>query len=127
MIRFVPFEDLDEKHLDWIAESVLAAPEAVRVESADFLRAIKMETMRLFDWDDGCVLVGIVDKRLIIYGFCCHNLIKRLPDLVADLKRLAADWQCDAIETNCFSRVMTSAMKRVGAVVESTTLVLTVE
>jgi hypothetical protein len=127
MIRHVAFEDLNEQHLSWIAESILVPPPEMRVEAADFLRAIQQEGMRLFDWEDGCCVVGVRDGRLVLFAFCCHNLIKRLPVLVADMQRLATEWQCHAIETTCFNRQLTSAIQKLGASVESTTLVLPVE
>lgn len=127
MIKYVDFEDLDEKHLDWIAESVLAQPEDIRANSSDFLRAIKDEKMRMFDWDDGCLLVGVTRNRLILYAFCCHALLKQAEQLAEDLKRLAADWECDTIETTCFDTRLTSVIKKLGGRVESTTLVLPVE
>lgn len=127
MIRFVPFADLNQDHLTWIAESALAPPVESRVDASDFLRALMQGTMRLFDWDDGCIVVGKREKRLVIYAFACHNLVKRLPPLLDDMRRLAADWECDAIETTCFDSRMTSAIKKIGAVTESTTIVLPLE
>ena len=127
MITFVPFDDLTEQHLEWIVESALVPPPEVRVEASDFLRGLWQQTMSLFAWEDGCVIVGIRDNRLIMFAFCCHNLIKRLPDLLTDMKRLAADWSCDAIETTCFNRTLSSAIKKVGAETESEVLVLRVE
>lgn len=127
MIRHVPFSDLNEQHLDWIAESVLVQPEEIRASSADFLRAIMQEKLRLFDWESGCLIVGIHEHRLILHALCCHDLLHCAVQLADDLKRLAADWECDAVETTCFDTRLTSVIEKLGGRVESVTLVLPVE
>lgn len=126
MIRHVPFEDVGERHLEWIVASCVAAPEAVRPSASDFLRALMLETMRLFEWDDGCVILGAREGRLVIWAFGCNKLTAPRT-LREDLRRLATDWECDTIETTVFDTRLASAITKLGARVESITLTLGVD
>lgn len=127
MIRYIPFEDVTPQHLLWLAQSLISAPESQRPDAETFSRAIFLGTMRLFGWDTGCVLVGQRDSRLILYAFGCDKLAGIPAPLTADLKRLAADWQCDTIETTCFDPRLASVIQKLGGRVESQVLTLAVE
>jgi hypothetical protein len=126
MLKWVPAVYIEDRHLRMIAASLHAAPEHERMELRPLVNSLQTGTYKLFEWDDGCLIVAIVGKRLMIHGFCCFNLVKQLPALFEAMNRLAADWQCDTIETTCFDSRLTSAMKRLGAQVVSTTLALSV-
>lgn len=127
MITYVPFEKVTQRHLVWLANSLLAAPADNRPSAEDLSRAIFLETMRLFAWPSGCVLVGQSEKRLVLHAFGCDKLAGVPGPLTADLKRLAADWQCDTIETTCFDSRLASVIQKLGGRVESQTLTLAVE
>jgi len=126
MIQYIPFEDLTPEHLECIAASLLAAPAWHRPEGADILRSIKNEVSRVFEVDE-CLLVlstpesdGI--KRLRIDAFSGKAF--RRGKLVDFLRRLAADWECDAIETFTFDPRLACAIEKVGGRVEAWSLVV---
>lgn len=129
MIRYVSFEDVNERHVVHLANSLLGAPTDQRPDTEDLLRGIQTGSMRLFDWDDGVVLVSQRDGRLLMLSFSCAEgqLFKTAEPLAADLKKLAADWQCDTIETTCFDPRLASVIEKLGGRVESLTLTLAVE
>lgn len=126
MLTWVPAVYITRKHLKMLAESIHAAPEGARMDEHQLVLDLQTGKYRLFEWVDGCLVVAKVGSRLLLMHFCCHNLVKRLPSLVSEVQGIAADWECDKIETMCFDRRLTSAMQRLGAEVESTTLVLDV-
>ncbi len=124
MIRYVPFEDLTQEHLDAIAASLLAAPEWHRPEPADILRSLREEVMRAFFVADSFVIVSVQstehEKRLRIESFSGKAFKRRA--LADFLRRLAADWECDAIETFVFDPRLACAIERIGGRVEAWTL-----
>lgn len=127
MIRYVAFEDIDQRHIVGLANSLLAAPADNRVEPDDFVRAIMLGTMRLFEWDGGLILIGARDNRMMIWALCTTHLPRDAAQLAEDLKRLATDWQCDTIETTVFDPRLTCVIEKLGGRVESITLTLAVE
>lgn len=128
MIRHVPFADLTEQHLTWLAESMLAAPEEQRPEAEDFARGVMLETMRLFEFAGGLLVVSVDGKRLKLEALRCRHLdAKTAVALAAALRRLAADWECDTIETIVFDSRLAFVIERLGGRVESWTMVLPVE
>lgn len=127
MLEHVPCEQITSAHLAWLAASLLSAPLDNRPTAEDLTRAIWLGTMRLFEWDGGCVLVGQSQNRLVVHAFGCDKLVGIPAPLTADLKKLAADWQCDTIETTCFDTRLASVIQRLGGRVESQTLTLAVE
>lgn len=127
MLKFVPFNDLEVKHLDYIARSLLAAPLDTRLESADLLRGLQQGKLALFEWPDGCVVVSAQGRTLMIYALASkglHTIVKTLRD---DLSKLAAHWECDMIETTVFEPRLTSVIQKIGGRVESVNMVLKVE
>ena len=127
MIQHVPFEAVDQRHIVGLANSLLAAPADNRPEPEEFLRAVMLGTMRLFEWDGGMALVGVRDNRLVLYAFSADSIFFSARRLAEDLKRLAADWECDTIETTCFDPRLTCVIKRLGGRVESMTITLAAE
>lgn len=128
MLTFVPWEDVDQRHIVWLANSLLAAPIDERPESADFLRAVMTGTMRLFEFPQGCIFVSASDGILMLQAFCTDPGIsmEACRNLRADLFRLAADWQCHTIKTICFDTRFASVIKHLGGQVQSQTLILEV-
>ena len=127
MIMFVPFESIEQRHIVGLVNSAFAAPADNRMDLNQILKEIKDGTMRLFDWPHGIVLVSKNFNRLTIWALATNNLIKDGPQLTDDLKRLAAEWECDTIQTTCFDPRLTSVIQKLGGRVESTTLTLAVE
>lgn len=128
MLQYVPWEALNQKHLVWLANSMLAAPESARLDINPLMNRLRDGIYRLFEFSGGCLLVGVRGSRLTLQAFCTDPGINMdlCRVLAADLKRLAADWQCDAIETICFDPRFASVIKHLGGRVESQTLVMEV-
>src|SRR5205085_7566773 len=97
MFRYVDFSAITGEHIEHIARSLLAAPEAVRPDASQMIKDLAEKRSRLFEWDDGLVIVGQRDKRLTLDAFCCNNGIsmEMLRMLTADLQRLARGWAGD--------------------------------
>jgi hypothetical protein len=125
MLSYVPLSAIDDKHLECILRSVDKCPEAIQVPAKEILEGIAAGTYTLFDWDGGCIVVGTHDKRLEIVAFSGGIFLRQ--DLAADLKRLAADWECDTIETRVFDPRLASAITKIGGQVESYMLTLAVK
>ncbi len=128
MLNYVEWVDLDQKHLVWLANSLLAAPAEERPEVDDMLRAVQHGTMRIFDWPTGCVFVSASEGTLFMQAFCTDPGItmELCRQLLTDLKRLATDWQCHTIKTICFDPHFASVIKHLGGSVQSQTLTLEV-
>jgi hypothetical protein len=127
MLQFVPPESFAQRHLIGLARSLLAAPADTRYDVDFIIEAVTRGTMRLFDWPNGLVLVSKRGQRLVLEGLHATQLLKDAVPLTDDLKRLAADWQCDTIETTCFDKRLTCVIEKLGGRVESRTLTLAVE
>jgi hypothetical protein len=127
MLRFVDSADFQQRHLVGLANSLLAAPADTRYDVDYIIEALTRGTMRLFDWPNGLVLVSKRGQRLVLEGLWATRLLKDAITLADDLKRLAADWQCDTIETTCFDKRLARVIEKLGGRVESRTLTLAVE
>lgn len=129
MLQYVPWDDFDQRHIVWLANSLLACPADIRLSEHEILDDVRLGKKRLFEWPKGMVLVGTRDNRLVLWGFgSAPGLsMEECRLLATDLKRLAADWQCDTIETLCFDTRFASVITHLGGRVESMTLVLDVE
>lgn len=127
MFIYIPFSDVRQAHIVQLTNSLLAAPADIRPDLDDLLRAIMTGAMRLFECGDGVMLLGKSDNRLMIYAFAAETLLGKPKTIAADLKRLAADWECDMVETLVFDPRITSVIEKVGGRVESVTMILPVE
>lgn len=131
MIRYVDWNDLVQEHLVSIANSMLAAPCDMRLPVGEILTNLRKGIFRCFSFGDGGLIVvskGTADDgstRLMIE--CFAGDIWKRADLAADLKRLAADWECDTIETLVFDPRLARAIERVGGRVKSYLVTLAVE
>jgi len=127
MITHVPFEHLNDRHTNMLARSMHAAPAEEQPDADCFIRAVMLGTMRLFEFPGGMVLCGKRDNRLVLYALVSEHLLADAIPLTADMKRLAADWECDTIETTIFDRRLASVIEKLGGRIESVTLVMPVE
>lgn len=127
MFKRIPFDEIEDRHVAWLAASLLAAPEDDRPEASDLLRSVMLDHSGLFEFDGGVVLVTKIDNRLRVDGFGCDT-IRGVPKMLTQhLRELAAANECDTIVTFCYDRRLASVIKHLGGCVESVTLVLPVE
>lgn len=122
----MPFAEINARHLKQIAEVLQAQPVAVRHTERDFIQLLAAGRIRLFEFDEGIVCCHQDSGRLVIDATSCGKLglaWKLLPDL----KRLAADWLCDTIQTTVFKKQLADAIVKLGGRIESYDLVLDVE
>ena len=124
MLSYVPIDAIRGRHLHALAESLNACPAAVRPSAKEMIEDLHANRTMLFETEEGIVVLSKQDNRLCIDA--ATTTAWRCNKLAADLKRLAAEWQCDTIETTVFDSRLAAAILRVGAQVESTTLVLAV-
>lgn len=122
MLTYVPFEELDYLHLEQIAKSLLVAPPEVRAK--ELLPRLQRKDLACFTWPDGLMLIGKLDNRLLIEAMSAS--IWGRQDLAKDLRRLAADWECDTIQTTVFDSRLASAIVKVGGQIESYDMILPV-
>lgn len=123
----VAFDELTDRHVIAISASVNAAPLRHRPDPADVLRAIVLGSARCFEFGDNGVIVVSTpgDARLRIDAFSGKIFSRRA--LADDLRRLAADWECDTIETFVFDPRLASAITGIGGRVEAFSVALPVE
>jgi hypothetical protein len=117
-----------QRHLVWLANSLLAQPAAVRYDTDWLMEQLRLGNFQLYEWDRGCMLLSRRLPRLLLEAFCTEPGISRdeCRSLLADVTRLAADWECDAIETNSYDTRFANVIKHLGGSVESQTLVMEV-
>ena len=132
MLVFVPFDSITDQHLRWIAESLTTCPEFHRPDGEEMLRAVESGASKVFAWDEGLLVVSVEEhntsheRRLMIEAWAGQGASFRLAELADDLRRIAAEWQCDTIETLAFDLRLSSAICRIGGRVESVCITLPV-
>lgn len=124
MLAHIPFSEIKERHVAAMLDSVNAAPADDVIDVGFLLQEILAERMRLFEYDHGCMVVTKRGKRLAIVT--CTARIWRIKALAEDMKRLAADWECDIVETMVFDSRLADAIVKIGGQVESFVLTLPV-
>jgi len=127
MMRHVPFNTLGLTHLEAIAHSLLAAPEEVRPD--DILKNAQLGATQFYEWDCGLIGCSKRGNRLVLDVFSCLPGIsmEACRSLATDLKKLAADWLCDTIETTVFDPHFASVIQHLGGRVEQWVLTMPVE
>jgi len=125
MIIWVPFDNIGLKQINSLAKSLIVAPEAVRLDAMDLMNGLANGNMRMFEWDGGLFVVHRDGKRLVIDAMDASIWQRRT--LADELKRLAADWACDTVQTTVFDRRLADAIVGIGGKVESYDVVLEVE
>ena len=129
---WVPPASIDAKHLEALAASLAKAPEFERLDGREVVRKLYGGNAHLFAFKGGLIVVEVRtgadgSKRLSILGFAGKAAVWRLGELVAGLRKLAADWACDMIETCVYDLRLARAIERVGGSVESVNLMLRLE
>lgn len=124
MIRWVPFDQIGIRHLAAVAASLLAAPPDVRLDKADLIDRLQTGELRMFEWDKGLIVVHQEEQRLVLDATSTRIWERR--ELAKALKRLAADWLCDTVQTTVFDRRIADAIVGVGGQIESYDVILRV-
>lgn len=128
MLMHVPFIEIGERHLEGIAKCLELRPPSEQTWGTLVLMELHAGTMHLFDWTTGFIVAAKRSTRLTMEAFCAPEIsMEECRNLVSDLKRLAADWQCDTIETMVYDSRLTSVIHHLGGEIESWVMVLPVE
>lgn len=123
---------LDEKHLRLLVESINAADPHNRHNPSEMLARLHSGAACAFNVDGGLMVLEVEtgqdnSRRLVISAFAGCSLLRNRRRLVNDLRRVAAEWRCDMIQTIAWSIPLARAICKVGGMVESVTVTLGVE
>lgn len=130
MLRFVPFPEIDGVHLKMLAESLNACPEFHRPLGSDVIEDLQAGRAKMFEFDGGILVLSVEEhnltkqRRLMIDAWSGDGSIFHRVEAANDLRRIAADWQCDVIETLVFDLRLASAICSIGGRVESVCVTL---
>lgn len=130
MLTFVPFEDMTEKHVRLLAESIAACPEFHRPLGADMLEDLRTGKAKMFEFDKGIMVLSVEEhnitkeRRLMIDAWSGDGSIFCRVEAAVALRRIAAEWKCDVIETLVFDLRLASAICSIGGHVESVCVTL---
>jgi len=127
MLLWIPPSMFTEQCLRLLARSTLAAPDAVGEPAHDILARLHEGKAQAFCWKDGLLVLEAHTPRLRIVAWAGDNSIFLRRELAEDLKKIAAEWRCDTIETTVFCPRLARAIARIGGEIESWTVTLSVE
>lgn len=127
MLRFVPHLALQEEHLAWLVLAERAKPEHERRTVEELEQAVKGWLLfELVRPEGGLVAVEKVGSRLLLHAFVAPAFGASFRRAVQVLRQLAADLECDAVETLVWDRRLARAMQKVGVRAEAVQMVLRV-
>ncbi len=128
---FVPYEKLQQSHIHMLEKSLATAPLYERPSLEEILKRLSLREAYLFEIPYGILIaeihIGGGERRLTLPAFYCSRMGAHARRIIADVKRLASDWNCDNIETCCYGRAMLRLVSFAGAEVESINMVLRLE
>ena len=127
MLKHVPYLALQEQHFFWLLQAEGAKPDHERRSPEELMLAAK--AWMLFEIErpgGGIVAVERVGSRLVLHALTAPNFGASFRKAVAALRRLAADLECDAVETMVWDRRLARAMQNVGVRAEAVQMVLRV-
>lgn len=102
-----------------------AKPEHERRGMDELAERIKGWMLFEFDRPEGGLLaVEKIGRRLVLHAFSAPRFGWSFRRAVQDLRRLAADLECDAVETMVWDRRLARAMQKVGVRAEAVQMVL---
>lgn len=130
MLKHVPPWAIEEQHLRLLLAG-LVAPLAVRPDPHDILRRVHAKQAQMYTFPQGLLVLEVHErednKALLITAFAGPSAVFKRRALAQDLRRLAADWRCDTIETTVFDRRLSDAICSIGGKIESITVTLGVK
>ncbi len=112
--------------MDLLRDSLNAAVGCEPIAPAEAYGKLLAGHWHMFEFRGGILCVEIKAPRMLIVAFAGVNLTRRFKQFAWWLKKLAAGYGCDMIETVVFDTRLSNAIRRAGATVESVTLVLEV-
>lgn len=130
MLEFVQPEDLNEADQIALVTSLSAATPWHREDPEIIWGELRAGLIAAFRYKNAFIAV----KRLYQEGETRLSLVavhdpsghfgRTVRGFTADLRRLAAEWECDKIETTCYSADVAKVVRAMGAHVESVTMVI---
>jgi len=126
---YIPPLQVTSEQLDMLEESYKAAPVWDRWTRLEIAEALLSGRCTLFDLGGkGIMMCSVRESNghrvLNMEAACAKGRFVR--SWLQDMKRLAADWACDAIQTTAFDSRLARAIVLSGAQVEATVLMLQV-
>lgn len=115
-----------------LAKSLNAAPEFERQSLVEVLKSVYAGEAEVWSWGNGLIVVeprvgADQTRRLNIVAFVGSGAIFSKGGLADWLRKKAAAWGCDTIETIAYDPRLARAIESVGGSVESWNMVLKVE
>lgn len=130
----IDFNSIDTRHLEALAQSVMKAPADERDSPREMLTLIKSGVSRLYETSGGIYLCRKVGRTLMLDAICCYESVQGIAEtallfetFVTELRRVAAEWECDKIKTIVFDDRLTCVIKHLGGRVESVVMTLALE
>lgn len=129
MLKWVKPSTMSLQEVMWLAKSLEAAPGYERRDLEEFLTSVYLGEIKVFHVGLGLIAAKVShgadgSRRLTVMAFAGKP---HLREAVAGMKRLAADWECDTIETCVYDQRLAHAiLKASGGKVESLNLALEV-
>lgn len=133
MLKYLPVEEISSWHLAGIGASFAVAPDGQKPTLGAVLANIDKGLWKLFTFSQGFVIVSIEkyagEKRLQVIGTFeeAGKFGFLLPTLLKELKLLASNWGCDAVESTCYSQRQAQAIVKLGGEIESYNMLLKVK
>lgn len=128
MLEYVHISAVTDELLDAIMVSYAAAPPFDRPTKSEVRTNLVTQHSHLFRFGKGLTLVSVraVQGKRRLYIDAITQPGGNITAWAREMKRLAAEWLCDTIETTVFNPRLASAIERCGARQEAVVLVLQV-
>jgi hypothetical protein len=132
MLVFVPPWRVTSEQIGLLAKSLLRAPSFERPSGEKLIGMLHTGEAHMYEFPQGLLILQRLHgadhtDRVSILAFAGRATAWKMRELAQDLKKIAAEWGCDTIETLCYDTRLASAIQRVGGKLESVSLTLAVE
>jgi len=120
---------LTEDQRELLLMAVAPVPEWERPTLEEMLMLLEEQSWMAFATDgEGVILLERREtargRRLSVVGFACRRFGPNMRGITDGLRKIAADWECDMIETVCYNRRLAVAIQKMGGALESLTMTL---
>lgn len=133
MLEYIQPEDLGDVERDALLASLSAASPWYREDPELLWGELQAGLLHAFRYKDAFVALQRLhsngETRLSVRALHdpSGHFGTSIRGLTADFRRLAAEWECDKIETTCYSPHLAEVVKAMGARVECVTMVIDLE